>query len=88
MKNKHLAVFALFLIITCSISPLAVYAEEEEEDEEGSGFGVQERERERQEGSSPFSGAILYVTIGAIIAAVGYTVFKIVRSRRETKKLQ
>jgi len=91
MKYKFAPLLA-FLIL-CSVSSVGVYAEEEEDEEEEEdrpGFGIQERERERehQEESSPFSGAILYATIGAIVAAVGYTAFKIIRSRRATKKLQ
>ena len=91
MKYKFTTLAAL--LILCSITPIGVYAdedEEEEEDEDRFGFGIQERERERehQVESSPFSGTILYVTIGAILAAVGYTVFKVIRSKRATKKLQ
>lgn len=48
----------------------------------------QEREREEGEGSSPFSSTILYVTIGAIVAAMGYTAFKIMRSKKATAKLR
>jgi len=85
MKHKTLVIFAL-LVLSCSIVPTGVYAEEEE-DEDREGFGIQERERERehQEDSSPFSGAILYVTIGAIVAAIGYTAFKLARSKATAK---
>jgi cytochrome b len=87
MKHKTLVIFAL-LVLSCSIVPTGVYAEEEEdEDEDREGFGIQERERERehQEDSSPFPGAILYVTIGAIVAAIGYTAFKLARSKATAK---
>lgn len=92
MKHKTLAMFAV-LALLC-ISPIGVYAEEEDEEEEdegGFGFGEQEREQEREgkgENSSPFSGAILYVTIGAIIAAIGYTALKIIRSKKTAAKLR
>lgn len=86
-KMKYIAA-AVFVILAfaCTASPILVYADE---DDDRFGFGIQEREREHQdEGSSPTSGVILYVTIGAIVSALAYTAFKIVRSRRATKKLQ
>jgi hypothetical protein len=89
MKHKTLAIFAV-LALFC-IGPIGVHAEEDEEDEDRFGFGIQEREREREhseENSSPFSGVILYVTIGAIVAAIGYTAFKLARSRKATAKLR
>lgn len=89
---KYKLVMLLTFLILCSFSSVGVHAEEEEDedDEDRLGFGIQERERERehQEESSPFSGVILYATIGAIVVAIGYTAFKIIRSRRATKKLQ
>ena len=95
MKHKTLVIFAL-LVLSCSIVPIGVYAEEEEEeeDEDREGLGIQEgeeremeheREGEEMEGSSPFSGTILYVTIGAIVAAIGYTAFKLARSKATAK---
>jgi len=91
MKHKIL-IFAVLALLS-SIAPIGVYAEEEDEEEKEDdrfGFGIQEREREheREEGSSQFSGTILYVTIGAIVAAIGYTVFKIMRSKKATAKLR
>lgn len=91
MKYKTLAMFAILSLLTFGISQIGVYAEDEDEedDKDRFGFGIQEREREHQdEDSSPYSGAILYVTIGAIVAAIAYTAFKIVRSKRAAKKLQ
>jgi len=83
MKYKTLAILAA-LVLLSSIAPVGVYAEEEnEEEEDENGLGMQEGE-----GSSPFSGTILYVTIGAIIAAIGYTAFKIARSKKATAKLR
>lgn len=85
MKYIAAAVFVI-LAFACTASPILVYADE---DDDRFGFGIQEREREHQdEDSSPASGVILYVTIGAIVSALAYTAFKIVRSRRATKKLQ
>lgn len=94
MKHKIL-IFAVLALLS-SITPIGVYAEEEDEEDKEEkeddrfGFGIQEREREheREEGSSQFSGTILYVTIGAIVAAIGYTVFKIMRSKKATAKLR
>lgn len=84
------AAILVILAFACTASPILVYADEDEDDDDDRfGFGIQEREREHQdEGSSPASGIILYVTIGAIVSALAYTAFKIVRSRRATKKLQ
>lgn len=88
MKYKTIAMFAVLSLLTCGISQIGAYAEEDEE-EDRFGFGIQEREREHQdEVSSPLAGTILYVTIGAIVAVVVYTAFKIVRSKRATKKPQ
>jgi hypothetical protein len=89
MKHKLLAIFAVLALLS-SVAPIGVYAEEEDEEEDENRFGMQEQEREREggEGSSPFSGTILYVTIGAIIAAIGYTAFKLVRSKKATAKLR
>ena len=91
MTRKLLALFAILVLSSLAI-PYAVAEEEEEdeEDENGLGFGEREREREHEdEGgfASPYSGLILYVTIGAIVAAFAYTGFRIYRSR-SLKKLQ
>jgi len=90
MKREFSILFAI-LILSNLVIPYASAEDDEDdgEDDDRLGFGIQEREREHQdEDSSPFSGAILYVTIGAIIVAIGYTAFKIARSKRATKKLQ
>lgn len=76
--------------------PIAnVFADEDsesEDDEERLGFGETEREREReQEGDddgavlgSDAGNIILYGTIAAILAAVGYSAFKIVTVRKRS----
>jgi hypothetical protein len=91
-KRKILALFAI-LILSSLVIPYAAAEEEKEEedegDEKGFGFGEQEREQEGEEGglASPYSGLILYVTLGSIIAALAYTGFRIYRSK-SLKKLQ
>jgi len=85
IKLNQLYIFLVsFLAITIPVS----YSLEDLEDDEREGFGVMEREREREhddEGLSIGSDAgnlILLVTIGAIIASVGFTGFKILRTKR------
>ena len=92
--NKMLIIPILaFLVITM---PIAFADEDEDEYEEEEdyieGFGVMEREREREhqdddeDGLAIGSGAgnmILYFTIGAIVASVAYTGFKIFKSKRQ-----
>ena len=86
--NKIFVLIFAFMAITIPFS----YAEvdEFEEDDKG-GFGIMEREREGEhdddEGSSIGSSTgnlILLVTIGAIVASVGYTGYKILRTKRPT----
>lgn len=67
------------------------YEDEYEDEEDRMGFGTMEREREREHqddenlaiGSST-GNLILYITIGAIIASIGYTAFKIIRTKKRT----
>ena len=85
MKILYVLIFA-FLATTIPMS----YAADEFEDDEGEGgFGLMEREREREHEDddgiaigSDAGNLILFVTIGAIIASVGYTGFKMLRSKR------
>jgi hypothetical protein len=90
-KRKILALFTILILSSLTIPYVAAEDEEEEneEDEKGFGFGEQESEREEEESgvASPYSGLILYVTLGAIIAAFAYTGFRIYRSR-SFKKIQ
>lgn len=89
MKNDKALLLLLVLTLSMSIPALAVAEEDDEdEDEERFGFGEREQEREREhEGGlgSPYSGTVLYVTIGAIVAAFGYTGYRIYRSKTVKK---
>ena len=86
MKKLLIPILAL-LVITV---PIAVADEDEyEEEEDRTGFGLMEREREREHQDdeeiaigSDVGNMILYGTIGAIVASVGYTGFKIYRAKR------
>ena len=94
INEKNLLVFTLVALLAISI-PLA-YADEDEydddeyDDDEREGLGVMEREREREHNDdddelaigSGTGDMILYVTIGAIVASIGYTGFKILKSKR------
>ena len=93
INEKNLLVFTLVALLAISI-PLA-YADEDEydddeyDDDEREGFRVMEREREREHDDddelaigSGTGDIILYVTIGAIVASIGYTGFKILKSKR------
>lgn len=86
--NKML--IPLFALLVISI-PITYADEDEFEDDDNVGFGIMEQEREREldheddDGLAIGSGTgdlILYVTIAAIIASVGYTGFKIFNARK------
>ena len=87
----------MFVLLLFSL-PVALADEdeyEEEEDEMRFGFGEMEREREREHQDdelaigSGTADLVLYVTIGAIIASIGYTGFKILKTKRaQNKKLR
>ena len=76
------------------------FEEEEDEirfgfgDDDERGFGETEREREREHEDELAIGSgtadlILYVTIGAIVASIGYTGLKIFRTKRaQAQKLR
>ena len=94
INEKNILVFALVTLLAISI-PVA-YADEDEydddeyDDDEREGFGVMEQEREREHNDdddelaigSGTGDMILYVAIGAIVASIGYTGFKILKSKR------
>ena len=88
MKNqKNLLVFALVALLAFSIP--VVYADEDDyDDDEREGFGIMMQEREHQDDDNELqigSGVgdmILYATIGAIVASIGYTGFKVIKSKR------
>ena len=83
--------FPLLVILIISI-PLAVADEDEdeyEEEEDRMGFGIMEREREHQDDEDLAVGSstgnmILYLTVSAIVASIGYTAFKIFRTKKQT----
>jgi len=87
MKKLTIPILAL-LVITV---PIAIADEDEYEDrkDDRMGFGLMEREREREHQDdqeiaigSDIGNMILYGTIAAIVASVGYTGFKIYRAKR------
>ena len=89
MKNeKYLLTFALVTLLVFSV-PVAFPDDDEYDDDDWNGFGIMEQEREREhEDDDEFqigSGVgdmILYATIGAIVASIGYTGFKVLKSKR------
>ena len=94
MKNeKNLLTFAFVTLLVFSV-PVAFADEDEyDDDDEWEGFGIMEQEREREHQDdddnelqigSGMGDMILYATIGAIIASIGYTGFKILKSKRPT----
>lgn len=91
MKKLLIPIIAL-LVITV---PIAVADEDDYEDEyeddDREGYGVmdREREREREHGDddkliigSGMGDVILYVTIAAIAASVGYTGLKMLKTKK------
>ena len=85
------------LVLLAIAIPVSSYADEDEfedeyEDDDREGFGIMEREREREhqdddEGiplGSDTGNIILYGTIAAIIASIGYTAFKIISTKRKS----
>ena len=104
-KNRVLiySMFVLLVFsLPTAIADEDEYEEEEDEmrlgfgDDDERGFGETEREREREHEDddelaigSETADLVLYVTIGAIVAAVGYTGFKILRTKRvQAQKLR
>jgi hypothetical protein len=88
LNKLHFLIIA-FLIITLPSSLADDDEIEEDENEEREGFGEMEREREREHNDddeisigSDTGNLILYVTLGAIAATIGYTAFKILKSKR------
>ena len=85
INEKNLLVF--FLVALLAISIPVVYADEDEYDDEWEGNGIMNQEREHQDDDELQIGSgtgdmILYVTIGAIAASIGYTGFKIFKTKR------
>ena len=91
LKMKKLMMIPLLAILVITV-PIAIADEDEYEDAEDDdrmGFGLMEQEREREHQDdqeiaigSDIGNMILYGTIAAIVASVGYTGFKIYRAKR------
>lgn len=86
---KKLLLLPLLIVFMFTI-PIA-FAEEDDDDEDRIGFGIMEQEREREHQDdeelaigSDTGNMILYVTIAAIVASVGYTGFKLYRTKKST----
>jgi hypothetical protein len=90
MKKLYFLIIA-FLVVSIPVA----FADEDEYEydddkfEEREGFGLMEREREREHDDdedlaigSDTGNLILYVTLGAIAASIGYTAFKILKTKR------
>lgn len=82
--------FLMLILLVISV-PIAIADEDEYEDEKEDrmGFGIMEREREREHQDdaelaigSDTGNMILYGTIAAIVASVGYTGFKLYRTKK------
>ncbi len=91
MKNeKYLLAFALVTLLVFSV-PVAFADDDEYDDDEWEGFGIMEQEKEREHQDdddnelqigSGVGDVILYTTIGAIVASIVYTGFKVIKSKR------
>lgn len=83
-------ILAMMFVASSTIMIPNIYAEDENEsDEEGNGLMQSEQEREQgDEGGIPLGSntgnIILYGTIAAIVASIGYTAFKIISSKRKS----
>jgi hypothetical protein len=94
MKYLSIVFPTLFLLVAFTIMPI-VYAEDEDDEEKNNVFGLKEEQEEEHETDeddgglqlgSGINSIILYGTIAAIMAAIGYSGFKIITSRRKTSK--
>ena len=86
-----LIVFVLFVMLSAVYIIPAAYAEDDDDDyddDDREGYGEMKREREHQDEGIPLGtdmgNVILYGTIAAIVASVGYTAFKITSSKRKS----
>ena len=78
----------ILLVITVSIA-FADDDYDDDYDEERTGFGLMERERDREHSDdeglaigSDIGNLVLYITIAAIITSIGYTAFRIYKTKR------
>ena len=84
-----LIVFVLFVTLSAAYIIPTAYAEDDDDyDDDREGYGEMKREREHQDEGIPLGtdmgNVILYGTIAAIVASVGYTAFKITSSKRKS----
>ena len=91
MKYFQITLVMLILISATNMIP-GIYAEDDDNESEDNGLMQREQEREQDEdenniplGSST-GNLILYGTIAAIVASIGYTAFKIMASKRRANK--
>ena len=91
VKKEKLWMFSLLIILIVTTVPIAIAEEDEFEEDEREGFGIMERERQREhqdEGipiDSEIGSIILYGTIAAIVASVGYTTYKMTISKESSQ---
>ena len=92
MKKLLIPIIALLVITVPIAAADEDDYEDDYEDDDREGYGVMEREREREREhddddnelviGSGMGDMILYVTIGAIVASVAYTGFKMLKTRK------
>ncbi|KAF6245209.1 hypothetical protein [Nitrosopumilus sp. b2] len=89
--RKEIILLSFFVLLAITIHTAIASEDDEYEKEDRFGFGIMEREREHQDDEELAIGSdagniILYVTIGAIIASVGYTGFKLYKAKSTISK--
>ena len=95
MKYFQITLVMLILISATNMIP-GIYAEDDDNESEDNGLMQREQEREQEreqdedENNIPLGSStgnlILYGTIAAIVASIGYTAFKIMASKRRANK--
>jgi len=90
--NEKIMIFSLVFLLVFSLPTAFADEDEFEEEEDERGLGETQREHEREQEheddddslafGSGSADLVLYVTIGAIIAAVGFTGFKILKTKK------
>ncbi len=94
INEKYLLTIVLVTLLVFSV-PVVFADDDEYDDDEWEGFGIMEQEREREHQDdddnelqigSGMGDMILYATIGAIVTSIGYTGFKVLKSKRPVIK--
>jgi len=93
MISRSFVFLLLLLITSITIVPTIFADDDDEEDRLESQIQEEEREEEEEndddEGGIPLGtdtgNIILYGTIAAIVASIGYTAFKIISSKRKSR---